>query len=202
VKTKEDCKEIHDHLFLTLQLLERVIRARKLHHSRFFAEDCDYGHEKYLEVLQSQKGTVTRALERLERRTAEVIYGEQKWYNWVRECQDEEERGREKEREKVKMEAAMFKRHWKAAQLRAKDAKAKEDKMRQDAYLEQVYKERLAEKEKNGEGDDTEDDEMDWDPIEDVLEDNRGSYLGMLRTRPFSHILLHCPHYGQGIENV
>lgn len=148
VKTKEECKEIHDHLFLTLQLLERVIRARKLHHSRFFAEDCDYGHEKYLEGLQSQKGTVIRALERLERRTAEVIYGEQKWYNWVRECQDEEERGREKVREKVKMEAAMFKRHWKAAQLRAKDVKAKEDKMRQDAYLEQVYKERLAEKEK------------------------------------------------------
>jgi len=111
VKTKEDCKEIHDHLFLTLQLLERVIRARKLHHSRFFAEDCDYGHEKYLEVLQSQKGTVTRALERLERRTAEVIYGEQKWYNWVRECQDEEERGRQKEREKVRLEAALFKRH-------------------------------------------------------------------------------------------
>jgi hypothetical protein len=31
VKTKEECKEVHDHLFLTLQLLERVIRARKLH---------------------------------------------------------------------------------------------------------------------------------------------------------------------------
>ncbi len=74
----------------------------------------------------------------------------------------------------------MFKRHWKAAQLRAKDAKAKEDRMRQDAYLEQVYKERLTEKERNGEGEDTKDDEMDWDPIEDVLEDNRGSYLGML----------------------
>ena len=93
----------------------------------------------------------------------------------------------------------MFKRHWKAAQLRARDAKAKEDKMRQDAYLEQVYKERLAEKERNGEGEDTEDDEMDWDPIEDVLEDNRGSYLGMLRIRPFSQIPLYCPHYVQGI---
>jgi hypothetical protein len=42
--------------------------------------------------LQSQKGTVVRALERLERRTAEVIYGEQKWYNRVGECQDDEER--------------------------------------------------------------------------------------------------------------
>jgi hypothetical protein len=58
--------------------------------------------------------------------------------------------------------------------------KAKEDKMRQDAYLEQVYKERVAEKERNGADGETDDDEMDWDPIEDVLEDNRGSYLGML----------------------
>jgi hypothetical protein len=173
---------VHDHLFLTLQLLERVIRARKLHHSRFFAEDCDYGHAKFLEDLQSQKGTVVRALERLERRTAEVLFREEKWYGWVRECQDEEERGREKEREKVRMEAAMFKRHWKAAQLRARDAKAKEDKMRQDAYLEQAYKESLALKERNGEGEDTDDDEMGWDPIEDVLEDNRGSYLDLVQT--------------------
>lgn len=35
---EELCKEIHDHLLLKLQLLERVIRARKLHHSRFFHE--------------------------------------------------------------------------------------------------------------------------------------------------------------------
>ncbi|KAH8762906.1 hypothetical protein F5882DRAFT_431367 [Hyaloscypha sp. PMI_1271] len=145
-------------------------------------QDCDYGHAKFLEDLQSQKGTVVRALERLERRTAEVLFREEKWYSWVRECQDEEERGREKEREKVRMEAAMFKRHWKAAQLRARDAKAKEDKMRQDAYLEQVYKESLALKERNGEGEDTDDDEMDWDPIEDVLEDNRGSYLDLVQT--------------------
>jgi hypothetical protein len=173
---------VHDHLFLTLQLLERVIRARKLHHSRFFAEDCDYGHAKFLEHLQSQKGTVVRALERLERRTADVLFREEKWYSWVRECQDEEDRGREKEREKVRMEAAMFKRHWKAAQLRARDAKAKEDKMRQDAYLEQTYKESLALKEGNGEEHDTDDDAMDWDPIEDVLEDNRGSYLDLIQT--------------------
>ena len=110
---------------------------------------------------------------------AEVLFKEERWFGWVSECLDEEERGREKEREKVKAEAALFKRHWKAAQLRARDLKAKEDKMRQDAYLEQVYKESLAMKERNGEGEETDDDEMDWDPIEDVLEDNRGSYLGM-----------------------
>jgi hypothetical protein len=34
--------------------------------------DMDYGHEKYLDVLQGQKATTAKALERLERRTAEV----------------------------------------------------------------------------------------------------------------------------------
>jgi hypothetical protein len=151
-----------------------------LHHSRFFAENCDYGHAKFLDALQEQKATAIKALERLERRTAEVLYKQQKWFTWVRECQDEEEKSREKEQKKVRMEAAMFKRHWKAAQLRARDVKAKEDKMRQDTFLEMVYKERLVEMEKNGENGGEDDDGMDWDPIEDVLEDNRGSYLGML----------------------
>lgn len=69
------------------------------------------------------------------------------------------------------MEAALFKRHWKSAQQRLKDSKAREDKKRQDAYLEKVYKERMSEQ-------DTKDSEMNWDPIENVLDDNRGSFVG------------------------
>lgn len=72
----------------------------------------------------------------------------------------------------------MFRRHWKSAQLRQQDMRAKEDKLRQDAFLEQVYKQRMAEKERNGDAE-TDDDEMDWDPIENFLEDSRGSYVGM-----------------------
>ena len=41
----------------------------------------------------------------------------------------------------------------------------------QDAFLEKVYNERLAELEED-------DDDSDWDPIEDVLEDGRGNFLG------------------------
>jgi hypothetical protein len=74
VDTRELCQEIHDYLFLKFQLLDRVIRARKLHHSRFFSMDMDYGHEKFLDVLQGQKATIAKALERLEHRTAEVMY--------------------------------------------------------------------------------------------------------------------------------
>jgi hypothetical protein len=103
-----------------------------------------------------------------------VLYKHEQWFNWVRECQTEEEENREKEQKKVKMEAALFKRHWKAAQQRLKDFKTKEDKKRQDAYLEKVYKERLAEQEAEDDSDD-----MDWDLIDDVLEGNRGNFAGI-----------------------
>jgi hypothetical protein len=35
-------------------------------------QDMDYGHVKYLDALQGQKAIITKALERLEHRTAEV----------------------------------------------------------------------------------------------------------------------------------
>lgn len=141
----------------------------------------DYGHTKFIDSLQGQKSATLKAIERLEQRSTELLYKQKKWYTWVRECQDEEEKNKEKEVKKVKAEAAMFRRHWKAAQLRQRGMKAKEDKKRQDAFLEQIYKERMAERERNGETVEGEDeDEMDWDPIEDVLEDSKGSYLGKL----------------------
>jgi hypothetical protein len=71
------------------------------------------------------------------------------------------------------MEAALWRRHWKATEQRIKEYRANEDKQRQDAFLEKVYKERLAEM------DAEEDSELDWDPIEDVLKDSRGDYIGM-----------------------
>jgi hypothetical protein len=72
VETEEVLKEVHGHLFERLRLLERVIRARKLHMSRFFSQDMDYGHTKYLDGLMGQKAAVVKALERLEKRTSEV----------------------------------------------------------------------------------------------------------------------------------
>jgi hypothetical protein len=67
-------KEIHEHLFERLKLLERVIRARKLHMSRFFSQDMDYGHTKYLDALMGQKAAVLKALGKLEKRTSEVCW--------------------------------------------------------------------------------------------------------------------------------
>ena len=40
--------------------------------SRFFSQNMDYGHTKYLDALMGQKAAVVKALERLEKRTSEV----------------------------------------------------------------------------------------------------------------------------------
>jgi len=134
----------------------------------------DYGHAKFLDQLKNERATVTKALERIERRTAEILYKNRKWFKWVRQCQDDDEAHREKEQKKVKQEAALFRRHWKEVQQRLKGKRAKEDKKKQDTFLEKVYKERLAQQQ------DDEEDDSDWDPIDDVIEDNRGNFVGML----------------------
>ncbi|KAH6692878.1 hypothetical protein BKA61DRAFT_637651 [Leptodontidium sp. MPI-SDFR-AT-0119] len=178
--------EVHSHLFLKLQLLDRVIRARKLHNSRFYAWDMDYGHAKYLDYLQGMRSSTVAALERLERRSAEVVYKDEKWWGWVRGVQDEEGESRKEEKEgkRVRAEAAMFRRHWKAAESRMRDIKRKEEARRQDAYLDMVYRQRMEERRQKGEMEEEEgeDSDMEWDPIEDVLEDNRGSYIDLIQS--------------------
>ena len=116
-----------------------------------------------------------RALERLERRTAEVLYKKQKWFSWVRQVQDLEETQRESEKKRVKKEAALFKRHVKDMQLRMRDLRARDDAKRSEAFLEGAYKERMTEEEEDAH----------WDPIEDVIEDERGNYIDLIK-----HILL------------
>lgn len=44
VESEPVLRELHAHLFLRHALLDRVIRARKMHHSRFFAMSLDYGN--------------------------------------------------------------------------------------------------------------------------------------------------------------
>ena len=167
-------REIYDHLALKYALLDRVIRARKLHHSRFFAMNMDYGHQNYLDILSSRRSVVLRALERLERRVADVLYKQQKWFKWVRQCQDEEDTARENEKKKVKKEAALFRRHEKDTQSRIRELRAKEDLKRQEIYLDEAYNARLSDEE-----------DAEWDPIEDVIEDERGNYIDLIK-----HILL------------
>lgn len=172
VRDEKVLREIHDHLYQEYVLLGKVIDARKLHHKHFYPLRMDYGHQAYLDTLSSRRHIVLRALEKLETRTAQVLYEKEKWYNWVREVQQEEEATREKESKKVKLEAAMFKRHWKKMQVRLRAQREKEEKQRQDAYLEAVYRERISASE--------DDDEM-WDPIEDVIDDERSRYVDLIK---------------------
>jgi len=67
VESEDTLRQLHNYLFKRYNLLESVIRSRKLHHSHFFAVDNDYGHEKFLAQLQKEKHTTARALERLGR---------------------------------------------------------------------------------------------------------------------------------------
>lgn len=175
IQEEKTLREIHAHLFEKYVLLGKVIDARKLHHKHFYSLHFDYGHQAYLDKLSSQRHTVLRALEKLERRTAEVVFEEEKWYSWVRKVQDEEEANREKEQKKVKQEAALFKRHMKRLQTRMKLMRDKEEKKRQDAYLEDAYKERMS---LSAEG---EEDDMDWDPIEDLQDDKRHRYIDLIK---------------------
>lgn len=126
--------------------------------------------QHYLDNLQNQKFIVNHALEQLERRKAAILYEKENWFQWVRERQDEEEAQRENEKKKIKREAALWKSHWKLFQSRMKTLSERENEKRQDEFLDQVYNERIS----------AEEAEM-WDPIEDLVEDERGSYLDMVK---------------------
>lgn len=176
IKDASELQPIHDHLLRQYLLLGKVIAARQLHHKHFFSVDMDYGHKVYLERLQARRLGVLRALENVEKRTGALLYEREQWFKWVRASQSEEEATREKEQKKVKLEAALFQRHWTEVQSRMAAMRAKEEKKKQDAYLEQAWKERMEqssyESETGGE---------DWDPIDDVLEEEREKYLDLIR---------------------
>ncbi|MCJ1287642.1 hypothetical protein MMC26_006994 [Xylographa opegraphella] len=173
VESEELLNELQKHLYLRYQLLDRVIRARKLHRSHFFSLSLDYGHQHFLDVLQSQKYITLRALERLTRRIGDVKYMKQKWFKWVRECQVEEETHRDNESKRIKREAALFKRHAKVMESRRRALRAKEEKQRQEEYLDKAYNERKLQEEINLEGS--------WDPIEEVVENDRGDIVELIK---------------------
>ncbi|KAK7962471.1 MFS allantoate transporter [Apiospora aurea] len=174
VDDEDVLRGIHGHLFELYVLLGKVIDARKLHHKHFYPLNLDYGHQAYLDGLTNRRHVVLRVLERVEKRTAEVLYEKEKWFDWVREVQEDDEVNREKEQKRVKAEAAMFRRHYQKVQARLQAKRQEEEKKRQDAYLEAVFQERQA-----STSPDEEEDIEDWDPIEDG-EDHQ-QYIDLIR---------------------
>ncbi|PTB63083.1 hypothetical protein BBK36DRAFT_1182780 [Trichoderma citrinoviride] len=174
VNDQETLQELHSHLFNRYVLTGKVIDARKLHHTHFYSLQIDYGHQAYLDKLSSNRHTILRALERLERRTADVLYQKEQWFAWVRAAQEEEERHREKEQKRIKQEAALFKRHREKLQARLEKARREEELQSQEAYLEAAYRGRMMAAEQG----DT--DEM-WDPIKDTDHDKRNQYIDLIK---------------------
>ncbi|KAI1328999.1 hypothetical protein F5Y16DRAFT_409363 [Xylariaceae sp. FL0255] len=175
VEDDSTLKKIHAHLFNEYVLLGKVIDARKLHHKHFYPMKLDYGHQAYLDTLSNRRHIVLRSLERVVKRMVEVSYAKEKWFEWIGEVQLEEELTREKDAKKAKLEAAMFKRHSKKVQARLRSQREKEDKQRQEAFLESAYQERMS-----AATEEVEDIES-WDPIEDILEDERSRYIDLIR---------------------
>lgn len=138
-------REVHDYTFKRSNLLDRVIRARKLHHSRFFAIDNDYGHQRYLDQLQNERHVLLKALEKIGKRAAALIHEQKQWYDWVKKSQEEEEKHGASESKKVKLESLLFKRHQKEIARHQREMKHREDKKRQEEYLDEAYTQRLSE---------------------------------------------------------
>ena len=167
VESGTTLRELHDYLLLKYRLLSRVIGARKLHRSRFFSVNFDYGHQHYIDNLQNQRhySTCNGKLGETDWRGA---FHAVKMVRWARELQDEEEKSRDNEKMKMKKEASMFKRYWSKLEAQAKEMKEKEDLNHQEEFLEETYQEQMSLKEGKN---------VDWDPIENVVENERATFI-------------------------
>ncbi|UKZ52655.1 hypothetical protein TrVGV298_006436 [Trichoderma virens] len=174
-QTFEDINAVHSHLFDRYVLTGQVIDARRLHHSHFYSAQLDFGHQSYLDKLSSNRHIILRSLERLEKRTADVLYQKEQWFAWVRQAQEDEEATRDKEQKKIKQEAALFKRHRDKLQARLEQARREEEQRSQDAYLEAAFRERM-----DMSADEWENDEA-WDPIKDTDHDKRNQYINLIK---------------------
>lgn len=175
IEDESTLRAVHSHLFEKYVLIGKVIDARKLHHTHFYSLQVDYGHQAYIDKLSSQRQNILQSLEKLEKRTADLLYRKEQWFAWVRKAQEEEEATREKEQKRVKQEASLFKRYRDQLRARLERARRKEEKKSQDAYLEQAYQERMAMS-----ADETDNDE-DWDPIKDMELDKRTQYIDLIK---------------------
>lgn len=98
----EMLRELHDYLLLKYRLLTRVIGAGKLHPSRFFSMNMDYGHQRYIDNIQNKRHITVRA--RKARKN-----GQKRCYS----CSKNGSSGpgsRVNEKKKIKRETALFQR--------------------------------------------------------------------------------------------
>jgi hypothetical protein len=173
VDDESTLREVHDYIFKRYNLLDRVVRARKIHHSHFFAIDNDYGHEKYLDKLQNERYVMVKALEKLGKRATALMHEQEQWYDWVKKAHEEEEKHSETESKKVKLESLLFKRHLNEVTRYQREVKSREAKKQQEEFLEQAYIQRVSEM--------SEKEQDEWDPIQDVYGYERYQYVDLIK---------------------
>lgn len=167
-------KEVRKHLHTQFALLDRVITARETHGKHFYPEDLDYGHKVWIRKLVAKRNTVEKALVRLARRYQEVLFQDERWFQWVKERQLEEEEAETKLKKNIKLEAVMFRRHARNVAERRAGRSEREIEAMQARDIEEVFQERMRLAEMA-------DDELDeWDPIEDLVEDGRSRYIDLI----------------------
>ncbi|KAH9904801.1 hypothetical protein F4778DRAFT_789526 [Xylariomycetidae sp. FL2044] len=155
-------------------LLDRVIMARQKHSKHFYPEDLDYGHKAWVDKLVQQRHTAEGAMFRLTKRYQSVRYENEIWFLWVAERQREQDDHEEKLKKKIKLEAAMFRRHLKLMEESAERRRAKEKRRQQHIDLKRAFQKRLT-------LDDMSDEALDeFDPIEDIVEDSRARYIDLI----------------------
>lgn len=88
----------------------------------------------------------------------------------MRQRQDEEEAQRDSEQKRIKQEAALFERHWRQQKSHMQELRMKENMRRQEEFLEKAYNQRMS----------LEEEEAKWDPIDDVVEDERGKLVDLI----------------------
>ncbi|KAA8908778.1 hypothetical protein FN846DRAFT_944613 [Sphaerosporella brunnea] len=150
-----ELRKVQEYLNHRLLLLHRCITARDWHHSHFYGDNSDFGHQKFLDRLRGNRVTVTGALLRIERRMLGLKYKDAEWMEWVRSLQLAEDTKSAAEKKKVKAEHALFREN----QAKIEKAREEEEKRRRE------------EREK----------EEVWDPVEDIIEEQRIRYVALLR---------------------
>ncbi|KAF2668818.1 hypothetical protein BT63DRAFT_286330 [Microthyrium microscopicum] len=173
-----DLNVIHEYLHRRHALLDKVIRARMLHSTRFFSwtlhdqsTEPD-GHAKYVEYLKTDKNSTLRALQNLLARIDEVTWENEQWYAWVKEQQQLEAVLEDEELRKVKDENKLYQQHLKAVKIFLSKSHRKQEE-RKNEDIEEIWEMTMTTR--FGSNKET------WDLVEAALAEERADCIEMIK---------------------
>jgi hypothetical protein len=132
---------------------------------------------------------MVKALEKLGKRAAAVMYEQKQWFSWVKQCQEKEDEEAESEGKKVKLESLLFKRHQKEIDRHQREMRSRENKKRQEQYLNNVYAKSLSQM--------SIEEQKEWDPTQDVYGYEKDNYVELIKFFLMLNEQEHDEHYVQ-----